>query len=332
MSVLYVTEQGASLRRRGQTICVVKERALLAEVEVHTLEAVLVFGVAQVSTQAMALLLRNGVETAFLTCDGRLRGQLTPARPKNVTLRIEQYRRSQDPAFCLTMARTVVLGKLENALGGIRRFQSNHPEADLANSVRSIESARDAAMRATDLDSLRGHEGAAAHAYFAAFRRMCLGSLEFPGRTRRPPRDPVNALLSLGYTLATNELQSLLDARGFDPYIGFLHEIHYGRPSLALDLLEEFRYPVVDRLTQYLANKGILNPEDFESDPEIGVKLRPAGLRRYLAAWEEWLRRPVLDEPTGDKVSYREIFRRQAERLAGAIRGGAAYRPHRFLP
>lgn len=357
MAVLYVTEQGAAIRRRGRTLVVEKQGTPLAEVEGHTLEAVLIFGTAQLTTPAISFLLNEGIEAAFLTRDGRLKGQLTPVKARNILLRVAQFERARQPEFCLRLARAIVAGKIANALAGLRRFRNNHPEAPLGAAIAHLENAQREVAHAPSRETLLGLEGSAARAYFNAFSCMCLGPLPFPGRRRRPPTDPVNALLSLGYTLVVSELQSLLDARGFDPYLGFLHGIQYGRPSLALDLLEEFRYPLVDRFTLYLNNKGILAPEDFEEaapeseaaatpdqaassderaeaapDPPQGIRLTRDGLRKYLTAWEDWLSRPALDEATGDRVHYREIFRRQAERLARAIREDVAYVPHRFVP
>jgi len=138
------------------------------------------------------------------------------------------------------------------------------------------------------------------------------------------------AVLSLGYTLLANELQSLLDAIGFDPYLGFYHRVRYGRPSLALDLLEEFRAPLVDRFALFLNNKAMLTPEDFDSPGRRGVRLKPAALKKYLARYEEWMQRPLVDAPTGDNVSAREIFRRQAQRLARTIREDVECLPYRF--
>ncbi len=332
MPVLYVTEQGAMLQKRGQTLVVTKDGVPLAEVECHRLDAVLIFGIAQITTQAMELLLAEGIEAAFLTQDGRLKGQLTPAKARNILLRVAQFEKAREPEARLGFARAIVAGKLLNCLAGIRRFRANHRDAPVERMADELEAAIPRAQQADDIATLRGIEGYASKTYFDAFAAMCMGPLKFPGRARRPPTDPVNALLSLGYTLVANELQSLLDAAGFDPYLGFLHDVDYGRPSLALDLLEEFRYPVVDRLTLYMNNKGVLKPEDFEPAEKGGVRLKRAALRTYFTLYEDWLARPALDPPTGDRPAYREIYRRQAGRLAKAIGENAVYVPHRFMP
>lgn len=147
----------------------------------------------------------------------------------------------------------------------------------------------------------------------------------FTGRNRRPPRDPLNALLSFGYVLVGSEIQSLLDAMGFDPYLGFFHKIDYGRPSLALDLVEEFRAPLVDRFSLRLLNLGILSAEDFTRTPEGGMVLEREALKRYFAAYEKELTHEIA-LPEGAQ-SYRDLFRRQAQRLAGALTAGETYVP-----
>ena len=167
------------------------------------------------------------------------------------------------------------------------------------------------------LDALRGLEGSAAAAYFGAFAAMVPEELGFTGRQRRPPRDPANSLLSFGYVLVGNELQSLLDGIGFDPYIGFFHAVEYGRASLAYDLLEEFRHALVDRLTVSLLNRGVLKQNDFKATPEGGLYLDQDGKRRYFTEYAKELTTPFTVD--GHDFTFRELFRRQAERLAAAL-------------
>lgn len=153
--------------------------------------------------------------------------------------------------------------------------------------------------------------------YFRALAAMVPPEAGFAGRNRRPPRDPMNALLSFGYVLVGNELQSLLDGMGFDPYLGFYHQVDYGRPSLALDLLEEFRAPLVDRFSANLLNLGVLQVADFAGTSERGVLLRHEALKRYFTAYEKELATPVA--LGGEELTFRQLFRRQAERLARAL-------------
>lgn len=327
MGPLYVVEQGAVVQREGERVVVRKDGQLLLSVPVFKLDSVVVFGGVQLTTQVLALLLTNGVEVSFMSTDGRLKGRLMPAESRNVHLRLQQYGCYHDPGFRLRLGRAVVRGKLLNARAVVLRYVRNHPDVSLDDPLRSLEDALARVDQASDLDSLRGIEGRGAAAYFTAFARMVRGELSFSGRSRRPPGDPVNALLSLGYTLITQELFGAVAARGFDPYLGFYHDVRYGRPALALDLVEEFRAPVVDRLVLALVNRRMFGPEDFEEGEEGGVLLTKDALRRFLAAYEERLAGPT---PQGTEGGWRAVFRQQVGRLVQAVRWGEAYEAVRF--
>jgi CRISPR-associated protein Cas1 len=174
----------------------------------------------------------------------------------------------------------------------------------------------------------RGCRSAAAR-HFGAMAALAPPSLGFTGRNRRPPRDPLNALLSFGYVLVGNEIQSLLDGMGFDPYIGFYHQIDYGRPSLALDLVEELRAPLVDRFSLGLVMRRVLTPEDFTETPDKGVLLQRPSLRTYFKAYQEELTRPL--QVDGETTTFRHLFRRQAERLARCLVHGEPYRSFQWI-
>ncbi len=236
---------------------------------------------------------------------------------------MRQYELVNSEVFCLDFAKILVRGKIRNATAVLKRFRANHPEALPISNVEAVEKALDQIGECNSLDILRGLEGSAAAAYFHAFAATVPASLGFEGRQRRPPRDPVNSLLSFGYVLVGNELQSLLDGIGFDPYIGFYHRLDYGRPSLALDLLEEFRAALVDRLTTSLLNLGILTAKDFSQTPEGGLYLDRDGKRRYFTEYEKLLNEPFESE--GSTLTFRTVFRRQAERLAAYLTRGEPY-------
>lgn len=326
MAPLYVVEQGAVVQKEGERVVVRKDGQLLLSVPVFKLDAVVVFGGVQLTTQAMALLLANGVEVAFMSMDGRLKGRLMPAESRNVVLRLQQYERYHDPSFRLQLGRAVVRGKLHNAKVILMRYMRNHPDVSLQQSVNALDDAIMRAENAEDLQSLRGIEGRAAAAYFAALGGMVTGKLQFSGRTRRPPKDPVNALLSFGYSLLMQELFSHVAARGFDPYLGFYHDVRYGRPALALDLLEEFRAPLIDRLVLSLVNRKMFGAEDFREGEKGGCLLTNEALRRFLMAYEERLGGP---SPRDDGEGWREIFREQVARLVRAVRWAEPYQATR---
>lgn len=328
MAPLYVVEQGAVVQKEGERIVVRKDGQLLLSVPVFKLDSVVVFGGVQITTQAMALLLANGIEVAFMSTDGRLKGRLLPVESRNVPLRLQQYERYHDPVFRLGLAQALVRGKLHNARAVVLRYMRNHPEVPLEQTVQALEDAIAQVEGVHDVDSLRGLEGRASAAYFAAFARMVRGDLVFSGRSRRPPGDPVNALLSLGYSLLTHELFGAVAARGLDPYLGFYHDVRYGRPALALDLVEEFRAPVVDRLVLALVNRRVFGPEDFEEREEGGFRMTKEAFRRFLAAYEERLGGPT---PVGREGGWRVLFREQVDRLVRAVRWGEGYAAMRIL-
>lgn len=268
-------------------------------------------------TQSLALLLDRGIDVSFLTSRGRLRGALVSAQSRNVYLRLAQFERFREPAFRLAVSRNVVTAKITAQLRLVIRYQRNHPdrgEADAADRLRQFLSKVGAAE---EVPSLQGLEGAAAALYYRQFAAM-LTAVGFPGRKKHPSTDPANALLSLGYVIVGNELASLLEARGFDPALGFLHGLRYGRQSLALDLVEAFRQPVVDRLTLRLLNRRQLGPDDFEGG-ERGLLLKPDSLRTYLAHYEDHLRAP--SEGTGSPT-WRQRLIDQVDALREMVMSG----------
>ena len=318
MPVLYITEQGANLRKTGHRLVVEKNGQELTEVECFRVEAILIYGNVQVTTQALTEILRNGIELAFLSEDGSLKGQLTPPLPKNILIRVKQYETCNNQDFVLKQAKFIVQTKISNGLELLKQADWDRAE-DIRKSAR--HELHDLLLRSnqcSSLQSLVGVEGAAAQAYFTAFPSLLKDPGLFQGRSRRPPRDPVNAVLSFGYVLLVSQLQSLLDAVGFDPYMGYLHSVSYGRPSLALDLVEPYRAPVVDRLAVRLFNLKILQPHDFEENEERGFRLRPEGLKRFFAEWEQFLGRNEV----------RRAMQKQVDTLSQVLKGERDFPEH----
>lgn len=321
-TILYICEPGAVLARRGQRLLVRKDSRLLLEIPLREIATVALFGPVQVTTQALGLLFRHGIGLAFLSLQGQFRGRLAPALNSNAAVRLSQYEAARDPVRQLALARPLVQAKLAQCVRLIAAYRKNYPDAALAQAQQALAGFARQAQAAGSLQQLLGCEGRAARIYFQALARLNRSGLAFAGRRRRPPADPVNALLSLGYTLATAELLALAEARGLDPYIGFLHQLRPGRPSLALDLVEPFRPALADRLTLRLVNERILKAEHFHAQPDaagrMGVRLTPEGLRRYLAEYGEAL--AVPERPGGP--SLRQEMIRQVDRLADALAAG----------
>jgi len=328
MPTLYLSEQNAWIKKTGDRLVVEKDDQVLADIPCLHLDTVLLYGNVQFTTQALVEMLDHGIELALLTRGGRLRGQLTPPKAKNIVLRMGQYERSRNPEFCLAFAQAVVEAKIDNGLSLVREFRTNHPERLAPEAIVGLENARSQTQQVSSLQQLLGVEGHAAALYFELLRQMIPEALRPPRRARRPPPDPFNALLSFGYVLVGNELQALLDAMGFDPYLGFYHQIDYGRPSLALDLLEEFRPAVVDRLVVALLNLRQLGEEDFQHHPRDGVRLSREGLKAWFGAYEQALNKPRSFG--GKSLSFRQAFRRQAERLARVVQGQEGYEGFRL--
>lgn len=327
MSTVYITEQGAVVRQSSRHLVVTKDNKRLMHIPLIKTERLLLFGNVQLTTQAINVLLQEGIDVAFLTNNARLRGRLIAVESKNIFLRLAQYERHMDDDFQLDMQRALVRGKLRNARAVILLYQKNNPAESFTGEVSTLNEILDKLERQISSDSLRGCEGTGAAAYFRAYGRMFRKELRFETRTRRPPKDPVNALLSLGYTLLTNEVLSLVSAKGLDPYLGFLHDVVYGRPSLALDIVEEFRHPLIDRFTLNLFNNELFTAADFRPVEEKGVYLNPDGLKKYLRLYEQRMREPfkLLDSET--QIAYRELIRQQVNSMSESIKTRRIYQP-----
>lgn len=328
MATLYLTEQGSKLGKTSRRLVVEKDKQTLLEIPEFKVDRVLIYGNVQITTQAIAFLLGNGIETSFLTMQGRIKGRLTPIESKNILLRIKQYERYHDHSFRIKMGKSIVRAKIANSRTILMRFSRNHPEINLAKSKKRIEECMGKVENKDSVKSLMGIEGIVASVYFGAYGKMFRRGLQFEKRQKRPSRDPVNALLSFGYVLITNEMLSVLCSVGFEPYIGYLHGIDYGRPSLALDMIEEFRHPIIDRFTLYLVNNQILNENDFEDKEEEGLYLKDDAKKTYFVQFEKYMNREVESNITEEKKSYRTLLKLQAHKLMDTILKDDPYEPY----
>jgi len=330
MANLYLTEQGSVLKKTGDRLIVQKDGETLLDVQCSKIEAVLIFGNVQFTTQAVCELFEHGIEMALLTKSGRLIGQLTSPATKNIDLRVVQFRQHGDEKFKLGLSRAIVKGKVNNCRSIMTSFSYNHPSIDLSGELAALDAAVMNADRTDSVSALRGVEGSAASSYFGGFGKMLLGGFTFIGRKKHPSTDPVNALLSFGYTLIFNEISSLLDGLGFDPYLGYFHEVEYGRASLACDIQEEFR-AAVDRFTLNLINNTMLTTADFYRNEKDGsVYLKREAMKKYFVEYEKYIGREFKHPETGENTTLRKCFRIQAEKLAVCIKGGAVYAPFKL--
>lgn len=340
--ILYLSEPHATLRREGNALMATHPHCnegkssslpVLGRVPIDDLDVVLLVGSVHITADATHLCLDHGIRVAWMTSSGTCRGCLSPRGDRCEDLRYAQWQRLHDSTWALDRARAVVAVKILNARRTLEEI-FNH-DLDRAPPLTERQHFDDLAHQARAADSvasLRGFEGTAARRYFNALANAFRGSISFTGRAQRPSPDPANALLSLGYVLLGNRFAGLLSARGFDSSFGFLHEFRPGRPSLALDLLEEFRHPFVDRFVVRACNLRIFQPRDFEPDAECsgGIRLTRPALKRFFVEWEDALHRPLRPTTNTAPRSAWEAIMHQIELLAADVRGAAEYQPFFF--
>ena len=330
---LYVQTAGTKVGRRGDELHIQTRDGEKTTARLGDTSQVVLFGNVQISTQALQELCERGITTCFLSTGGWFYGLARGMDHKNVELRRRQFALAADPARCLTMARRFVMAKIRNCRTIIRRNGDAVTPGvvdrlrDLAASTGNVES----------LESLLGVEGTAARMYFGEYGRLVKPpgkdaaappqmAFDFDGRNRRPPRDPVNALLSLGYALLSKDVTIKLLAVGFDPYLGFYHQPRYGRPALALDIMEEFRPLIVDSMVLTAINTGVVQPSDFVRRAGA-VALSSAGRARFLGAYERRMDEEITHPLFGYRVSYRRILEVQIRLLARHLGGELAEYP-----
>ena len=329
MAVLYVTETGAQVRREGERLTVWKGKQKRHTSSAHDLHQVVLFGNIGITPAAMHTALMQGIDLVLLSTTGSYRGRLVGPQSRNIILRQMQYRRYEDEDFRLQAARGFVSGKIRNMRTLIMRL-ARRRNRDIAHTAQRLRAGLRQVDRVENADALRGIEGAATATYFRALGQFLPATFPFVKRTRRPPKDAVNAMLSFGYTLLSSDIESAILRVGMDPYIGHLHLVDYGRPSLALDLMEEFRPVIVDAMVLDLLNHGQIKKEDFEQR-DGGVFLCGDGRRQLIRAYQDRVATEVqYVHPSGQvqKVPYRQCFELQARRLIRLLRGeDAAYLP-----
>jgi CRISPR-associated protein Cas1 len=332
-NTLYVQTQGALLSRSGETVIVKIEKVKRLTVPIHHLDGIVCFGRVMVTPSLIELCADRDVAIAYLSSHGRLIARVTPAVSGNVLLRREQYRQADTPDSCIAIARCFVAAKIQNCRLTLLRAarEGRNRGGDEADGISSLQRAIDrlacsidSLPQAASLDQVRGIEGEAARVYFEHFNlliRQNADAFQMEGRSRRPPKDRVNALLSFVYAVLTHEMAAAVEAVGLDPAVGFLHADRPGRVSLALDLLEEFRTLIADRLVLSLINLKQVQPDGFEFQPGGAVQMTDATRRTVLAALtarkKDEVRHPLLEE----KVSIGLLPHIQARLLARHLRG-----------
>lgn len=320
---LYVQSAGARVGKRGDELVVTLRDGTRDSAQIGNTSHVALFGHVQISTQALQELCARGVTVSYLSSGGWLYGITRGMDHKHIELRRLQFAAAADPARCLPLARRFTAVKIRNCRTLVRR----NADAAPAHAIDRMKELIDAAESAPSLESLLGIEGSAARVYFDAFATMLHPpdaaarlAFDFDGRNRRPPRDPVNALLSFGYAMLVKDVATTLVAVGFDPYQGFYHQPRYGRPALALDLMEEFRPLIVDSVVLGAINTGAIQRGDFVCRGGA-VALTPAGRSAFLRAYERRIDELVSHPVFGYRISYRRVLEVQIRLLARHLSG-----------
>lgn len=330
---LYLMEQGVELGRESRRFVVRRQGQVVRKIPAMKVDQIMVFGNVGVTTPAMHFCLKEDIPIFLLSRGGQYRGVVESPQADRVLLHRDQFARATSPEFCLAVAREIVTGKIANTRSLLMRAARKTASPGVKTVTTVLTNlARDVPAVKT-LDELRGIEGAAAAQYFALWPELVGEEWHFPGRRRQPPTDPVNSLLSYGYTLLFHNTYSLLRARGLHPHLGFFHALREGHPALASDLMEEFRAPVVDATVLALLHRKQVKREDFRygQGPGGPCFMSEEARRRVVQTFEAALSRPIAHPDAGGRCDYRRAISLQAQRLVAVIRGEqSTYRP--FLP
>jgi CRISPR-associated protein Cas1 len=328
LNTLYVTTQGAYLHKDGETVSVSIDREVKLRVPIHTLSAIVCFGNVTCSPFLMGFCGEKHVGLSFLTENGRFLARVEGPVSGNVVLRREQYRKADSPEFCAGFAKACLAGKLSNArtvlLRAVRDHEGKPGMETVTKASDYLKHHVEAMQKQDDLDILRGLEGDAAGVYFGVFDYLITAQKEsffFKERSRRPPKDNMNALLSFLYTLLAHDVEAALESVGIDPAVGFLHKDRPGRPSLALDLMEELRPLLADRLALSLVNLQQVHGKGFKTSESGGVIMDDETRKKVLVAYQERKREEILHPFIDEKVAIGLLPFVQALLLARHLRG-----------
>ena len=328
LNTLYVTTEGAYLAKEGESVVVRVEKETRLRVPVHTLGSIVCFGPVSVSPFLMRFCGERDVAITFLSEYGRFLARVEGPTTGNILLRKAQYRKADDADATSAIARNIVVAKLTNARNVLQRAARDHGDKHDDNAIHeNTQRLRQYVRRLKSpmpLEQVRGIEGEGSKSYFACFDDLITAqkdAFRFNGRNRRPPTDNINCLLSFLYTLLVHDVRSALEAVGLDPQVGYLHRDRPGRPSLALDLMEEFRAPFADRLALSLVNRQQLQAKGFEKSEAGGVTMKDDTRKALLVAYQK-RKQDELEHPfLKKKVRVGLVFHLQAMLMARFLRG-----------
>ncbi len=335
LNTLYILSEDIYLSLDGENVVANRDKQAVARYPLHTLQNIITFSYAGASPALMGACAQRQIALAFCTPRGKFLARVCGEGNRNVLLRRTQYRAADDLSQCCQISRTMIFGKLFNARWSIERTRRDHSlrvdSEKLVSVSKQIYGLLSQVKEVTALEELRGLEGVGASAYFSAFDEMILGDKEtfsFQGRSRRPPLDAVNAMLSFAYSLLAHDCASALESVGLDSYVGFLHRDRPGRTSLALDLMEELRPCMADRFVLTLINNRQIKAADFHYMESGSVLLTDDGRKVFLKHWQEKKKETLTHPYLGEKLPWGMIPYIQALLLARYLRGDLdAYPP-----
>ncbi len=335
LNTLYILSEDIYLSLDGENVLANREKQIVARYPLHTLQNIITLSYSGASPALMGACAQRQIGLVFCTPRGKFLARVCGESQGNVLLRRTQYRAADDPVQCCQISRTMIFGKLFNARWCIERTRRDHSlrvdSEKLMSASGQIYGLLSQVKVVTSPEELRGLEGVGANAYFGVFDEMILGDKDtffFHGRSRRPPLDPVNAMLSFAYSLLANDCASALESVGLDSYVGFLHRDRPGRTSLALDLMEELRPCMADRFVLTLINNRMVKPTDFLYMESGAVLLTDEGRKTFLKNWQEKKKETLTHPYLGEKLPWGMIPYIQALLLARYLRGDLdAYPP-----
>ncbi len=334
MPAIYISDQEAHVRLASRHLEIFrqeeKKEALVRRIPLFEVNRVSLIGRPRVSMRAVTEMLEADIAVSIVTAAGRLVGSFAPARDGDAGVRIAQYR-AAETKWALSTAAGLVSAKLQNSRRVLQKLASSYtsvlPVSGLDEAITQLDMLTREALRTDRRDGLRGLEGMGAATYFRQFSAFFPEEMPFARRSRRPPKDPVNALLSWIYTLVLNEVRAAVTGNGLDPCIGVLHAKDYNRPSLALDLFETFRGPLCDLFCLRLVKLRTFNPGDFEKDAEGGVRLKPDMMRTFFVEYEKRMERKFKPAASDREITMRDAIREQAASYVKALRTSSEFRP-----